>query len=73
MKDVPSVIAYHHIQPWLMGNLIHVDFDFNLERMEDVTVRLNTMLDRFENGDLKGYLFIFSLSLFESFFFFYIY
>lgn len=54
MKDIPSIIAYHHIHPWLCGNLVHVDLDFNFEKShQDVVSRLNIMLDRFENGDLK--------------------
>ena len=54
MKDVPSVLTYHHIQPWLHGNLVHVEFDFNFERYgNENIVHLNEMLDRFENGDLK--------------------
>lgn len=54
MKDTPSILAYHHLQPWLQGNIVHVSFDFNFERFDnDVKVRLNSMLDRFESGDLK--------------------
>jgi hypothetical protein len=46
-------MAYHHIYPWLKGNLIHVDLDFNFEKPDhDFPERLNLMLDRFENGDL---------------------
>ena len=58
MKDIPSIIAYHHIHPWLCRNLVHVDLDFNFEKSyKDVVTRLNIMLDRFENGDLKKYVF----------------
>lgn len=58
MKDVPSVIAYHHVHPWLHGNLVHVDLDFNLlEGAEDFKDRMNAMLNRFEKGDLKEYVF----------------
>jgi hypothetical protein len=54
MKDIPSIIAYHHIQSWLCGNLVHVDFDFDLLKNEDdAKTRLNSMLDRFESGNLK--------------------
>ena len=52
MKDIPSVIAYHHIHPWLLGNLVHVDLDFDFGKVNDFAVRLNSMLDRFESGDL---------------------
>jgi hypothetical protein len=54
MKDVPSVIAYQHVHPWLIGNLVHADLNFNLlEGMDDFIARMNAMLDRFEKGDLK--------------------
>ena len=57
MKDIPSVIAYHHIHPWLLGNLVHVDLDFDFGKVDDFTARLNMMLDRFEKGDLMEYVF----------------
>jgi hypothetical protein len=50
----PSILVYHHIHSWLHGNLVHVDFDFNLEKYDnDFVTRLDMMLDRFINGDLK--------------------
>jgi hypothetical protein len=50
----PGIIVYHHIQSWLLGNLVFVDFDFNLETHDnDFNIRLNKMLDRFIDGDLK--------------------
>ncbi|KAF8813074.1 hypothetical protein BYT27DRAFT_7085341, partial [Phlegmacium glaucopus] len=56
MKDTPSIITYHHLHPWLQGNLVHIDFDFNFENStNDFNIRLNRMLDRFENGDLKDW------------------
>ena len=49
-----SIICYNHIEPWLQGNLVHVDFDFNFVNFDnDVVVHLNMMLDRFGHGDLK--------------------
>lgn len=68
MKDVPSIIAYNHIQPWLGGNLVHVDIDFNFKglNVQDFIARLDTMLDRFENGDLKGYFFPFVFVFFKK-------
>jgi hypothetical protein len=54
MKDTPSMITYIHLLPWLRGNLVHVDLDFNFEDSNnDFEDRLNAMLNRFENGDLK--------------------
>ena len=53
MKDAPSIMTYHHIHPWLKGNLIYVDLDFNFEKGDhEFSERLNLMLDRFESGDL---------------------
>ena len=54
MNHNPSIICYNHIEPWLQGNLVHVDFDFNFANFDNnVVIRLNMMLDRFEHGDLK--------------------
>jgi len=54
MIDSPSVITYHHLNPWLHGNLILVDLTFNFEDLEnDFESNLNNMIDRFDGGDLK--------------------
>lgn len=55
MTDIPGFIAYHHIHPWLHGNAIHIDLDFNFDDIpkNDFASRLGTMLDSFECGHLK--------------------
>jgi hypothetical protein len=50
----PSIITYHHLHPWLHGNLVHIDFDFNFEHFNnDFQIRMDKTLDRSMNGDLK--------------------
>ncbi|KAF8800473.1 hypothetical protein BYT27DRAFT_7117398 [Phlegmacium glaucopus] len=54
MNDTPSVVTYYHLLPWLQGNLVHVNLNFSFQSSDnDFESRLNTMLDRFEFGDLK--------------------
>lgn len=56
MHDTTSISAYDRLQPWLLGNLVHVDFDFNFEAGDnDFRTCLRSMFDRFEDGDLKEY------------------
>jgi hypothetical protein len=56
MNYAPSLLTYHHLQPWLQGNVVHVECDFNFNDVnDDFEVRLNDMLKRFEDGDLKQY------------------
>lgn len=55
MDDTPSNLAYHHLQPWLMGNIVHIDLDFNMTEVlhNDWSVRLDQMLESFETGEYK--------------------
>lgn len=70
MKDTPSVLTFHHLQPWLRGNLIHVELDFNFKNgVKGFQSRLDSMLDRFENGDLREYDCVCSLRSFHPNFF----
>jgi hypothetical protein len=56
MRDSPSAIVFQHLQPWLQGNLVLVELDFNFEKgIDGFQSRLKNMLDRFEDGDLKEY------------------
>ena len=61
MIDSPSVITYHHLSPWLHGNLVLVDLSFNFDNPKnDFGSKLDDMINRFDDGDLKEYV---SLSL----------
>jgi hypothetical protein len=55
MDDTPSLNTYYHLLPWLMGNIVHVDMDFNFDDVShnDFESRLGYMLDAFENGDFQ--------------------
>ena len=55
MNDTPSYLAYHHLQPWLLGNVVHVDLDFNMvdEAYHDWVIRFNRLLDSFETGEFS--------------------
>ena len=57
MDDTPSLNTYYHLHPWLQGNLIHIDMDFNFDdvphNLNDFVSQLGLMLDAFETGDLK--------------------
>jgi hypothetical protein len=55
MDDTPSLNMYHHLKPWLQGNLVHIDMDFNFSEVphNDFEFRLGLMLDTFETGDLQ--------------------
>jgi hypothetical protein len=52
MTDTPSYLTYHHLQPWLKGNIVHVDLDFNMTDVphNDWAFRFSDMLDAFETG-----------------------
>ena len=57
MIDSPSFITYHHLSPWLHGNLVLVDLAFNFDDPKNnFESNLNDMLNRFEGGDLKEYV-----------------
>lgn len=58
MDDTPSLLTYYHLQPWLQGNLVHIDMDFNLDDVphNDFQSRLDLMLDAFEMGELQQYV-----------------
>ena len=55
MDDTPSLNMYYHLHPWLQGNLVHIDMDFNFNNVphNDFASRLGSMLDAFETGDLQ--------------------
>jgi hypothetical protein len=61
MTDSPSILTYHHLAPWLHGNLVLVDLMFNFEDPKnDMDSKLDCMLQEFEDGRFKEYL-IFNL------------
>jgi len=49
MVDSPSIITYHHLAPWLHGNLVLVNMEFNFES------QLDDMLGRFSSGEFAEY------------------
>jgi hypothetical protein len=55
MTDTPASLAYHHLQPWMQGNIVYFDIDFNMTDVphNDWATRLDSMLDSFEKGELK--------------------
>jgi hypothetical protein len=55
MTDTPACLTYHHLQPWLQGNIVHIDLDFNMTDVphNDWAIRLASMLDSFETGEFK--------------------
>ena len=55
MVDTLSYIVYHHLHPWLRGNIVHIDIDFNLTDVphNDFGVRLDRMLESFETGKFQ--------------------
>ncbi|KAF8797533.1 hypothetical protein BYT27DRAFT_7323634, partial [Phlegmacium glaucopus] len=54
MVDSTSLITYHHLAPWLQGNLVLVDLMFNFDDPQnDFESQLDTMLQDFEEGDYK--------------------
>ena len=57
MVDSTSLVTYHHLAPWLQGNLVLVDLMFNFDDPEnDFESQLDTMLQDFEEGDYKEYV-----------------
>ena len=57
MVDSTSLITYHHLAPWLQGNLVLVDLMFNFDDPQnDFESQLDTMLQDFEEGDYKEYV-----------------
>lgn len=60
MDDTPSLLTYYHLQPWLQGNLAHIDIDFNFDDVphNNFQARLELMLDAFETGDLQQYVYL---------------
>lgn len=70
MKDSQSTMVYHYLQPWLQGNIVLVELDFNFEQgIDKFQSCLNCMLDQLENGNLKEYRQIYSYFLVFSFLF----
>ena len=57
MVDSASLITYHHLAPWLQGNLVLVNLVFNFDDLQnDFESQLDTMLQDFEEGDYKEYV-----------------
>ena len=57
MINSPSFITYHHLSPWLHGNLILVDLIFNFnDPKNDFESKLGDILDCFDGGDLNEYV-----------------
>jgi len=53
MMDSSSLVTYHHLAPWLQGNLVLVDLMFNFDDPQnDFESQLDTMLQDFEEGEL---------------------
>jgi hypothetical protein len=55
MTDTPASLTYHHLQPWLQGNIVHIDLDFNMTDVShnDWAIRRDSMLDFFETGEFR--------------------
>lgn len=55
MVDTPSFLLYQHLHPWLQGNLVHVNIDFNLTEVphNDFAIRFDAMLESFESGQFQ--------------------
>jgi hypothetical protein len=57
MMDSTSHVTYHHLAPWLQGNLVLVDLMFNFDDPQnDFESQLDTMLQDFEKGNYKEYI-----------------
>lgn len=55
--DSASLITYHHLAPWLQGNLVLVDLMFNFDDPQNAfESQLDTMLQDFEEGEYKEYV-----------------
>lgn len=56
-SDTPASIIYHQLHPWLKGNLVYVDIDFDVhEYQADFEDRLDNMLEVFITGSLQEYI-----------------
>ena len=55
MTDTPAHLTYTHLQPWLQGNTVHIDLDFNMTDVphNDWAIRLDSMLNLFETEEFK--------------------
>lgn len=54
MVDSASFITYHHLVPWLQGNLVLVELIFNFDDTNNnFDTQLDTMLQDFEDGHFK--------------------
>lgn len=55
--DSTSIITYHHLAPWLQGNLVLVDLMFNFDDPKnDFESQLDTLLQEFEEGEYREYV-----------------
>jgi len=56
MVDSPSIITYHHLAPWLHGNLVLVNMEFNFDDPKiNFESQLDDMLGRFASGEFAEY------------------
>ncbi|EDR03103.1 uncharacterized protein LACBIDRAFT_307567 [Laccaria bicolor S238N-H82] len=54
MTDSPSILTYHHLAPYLHGNLVLVNLTFNFNKpRKHFNSQLENMLQEFEDGDFK--------------------
>jgi hypothetical protein len=54
--DSPAAIVYHHLLPWLRGNLVYfeLDFDFRVpQSIHNFQDRLEEMVDAFTSDSMK--------------------
>ena len=55
--DSTSLVTYHHLAPWLQGNLVLVDLVFNFDDPQNnFQSQLDSMLQEFEEGNYKEYI-----------------
>jgi hypothetical protein len=52
----PALIAYHHLLPWLRGNVAHIDMEFNFGTdfvEQDFHGRMDQLMKMLDHGHLK--------------------
>ncbi|KIK03069.1 hypothetical protein K443DRAFT_131586 [Laccaria amethystina LaAM-08-1] len=56
MTDSPSILTYHHLAPWLHGNLVLIDLMFNFDDPKNnFNSQMECMLHEFEEGQFKDW------------------
>ena len=57
MTDSPSILTYHHLAPYLHGNLVLVNLMFNFDKPRRYfNFQLENMLQEFKDGEFKEYV-----------------